>query len=226
MLNLIRFEIAKKKIKKDFNIAFKSHKQFSKLASFILEEGSSLGDARVSARAKSISAYSYIRSGKLENVESIGRYCSIGENVLLGQDAKNHPIDWVTSCNSISGYSYDCKGLTIGNDVWIGNNVIIMSGINIGDGAVIAAGAVVTKDVAPYQIVGGVPAKEIRYRFDQGTIISLLESEWWDKPKDFLSTLDFSDIANFIEQVKAHTEKANYKRIKLTKRKIVYLDQS
>lgn len=68
----------------------------------------------------------------------------------------------------------------IGNDVWIGANAVILPGVTIGDGAVVAAGAVVAKDVAPYEIVGGVPAKRIRYRFDEDTIEKLLEIKWWE----------------------------------------------
>lgn len=95
------------------------------------------------------------------------------------------------------------KQTIIGNDVWIGTSAIIMQGVNIGDGAVIASGAVVTKDVPPYAIVGGVPAKIIKYRFDDVTIEKLLKSKWWDYGPDIIKGLDFtkpSEIVNTIEQ--------------------------
>ena len=73
----------------------------------------------------------------------------------------------------------DRRFTTIGNDVWIGHRAFIRAGVSIGDGAIVAAGAVVSKDVEPYSIVGGVPAKHIRYRFDQATIKRLLATQWW-----------------------------------------------
>lgn len=85
--------------------------------------------------------------------------------------------------------SWDNKGdIVIGNDVWIGYEALIMSGVSIGDGAVIGSRAVVTKNVAPYTIVGGVPAKEIRKRFDSETIEKLKELQWWDWPADKIKT--------------------------------------
>jgi virginiamycin A acetyltransferase len=81
----------------------------------------------------------------------------------------------------MEGKSYPTKGNTIiGNDVWIGYDATIMPGVNIGDGAIIATKAVVTKDVAPYSIVGGNPAKEIKKRFSQEEIDFLLDIQWWD----------------------------------------------
>ena len=77
--------------------------------------------------------------------------------------------------------------ILIGNDVWIGYEAVILSGVAIGDGAIVAARSVVTKDVPPYTIVGGVPAKPIRRRFDQETIDALLELRWWDWPLERLS---------------------------------------
>ncbi|MCF8296152.1 MAG: CatB-related O-acetyltransferase [Melioribacteraceae bacterium] len=92
----------------------------------------------------------------------------------------------------------------IGNDVWIGNNVIILDGITIGDGAVIAAGSVVTKDVEPYSIIGGVPAKLIRYRFSNDKIEFLLKFRWWQKELDWIlkNIQYFEDIDKFIEKKK------------------------
>lgn len=95
-------------------------------------------------------------------------------------------------------------GVKIGNDVWIGAGSIILSGINIGDGAVIAAGSVVTKDVAPYTIVGGTPAKIIKNRFDEETISKLMRIQWWNYDPQILKGIDYtrniSEVANRIEE--------------------------
>ena len=81
--------------------------------------------------------------------------------------------------------AWDNKGdIVIGNDVWIGYEAVILAGVTVGDGAVIGARAVVTKDVPPYTIVGGVPAKQIRKRFPKETISGLLALKWWDWPKE------------------------------------------
>ena len=81
--------------------------------------------------------------------------------------------------------AWDHKGdIVIGNDVWIGYEAVIMAGVTIGDGAIIGARAVVTKDVPPYTIVGGVPAREIRRRFSDDVIARLLELKWWDWPAE------------------------------------------
>lgn len=106
----------------------------------------------------------------------IGKYCSIAPEVVI--QSTNHKID------GISTYDFKEEPITkgdivIGNDVWIGRRAIILSGVKIGDGAVIGAGAVVTKDVEPYSIVGGVPAKEIKKRLDKKTIKKI--KGWWDK---------------------------------------------
>lgn len=141
---------------------------------------------------------------------SIGRYCSINGSAKV---MVNHPTEYVTThpflympmfydmdkhgrrmecVKKFSGFSQTAdltemratQCCEIGNDVWIGANVLIMPGVTIGDGAVIAAGCVVTRDVPPYAIVGGVPGKVIRYRFDEKTIEALLELRWWDWPEE------------------------------------------
>lgn len=124
-------------------------------------------------------------------IESIGAFCNISaDNVTL---AGNHPISMVstntfTYSKKIGFVSKDkpikhianTRKINIGNDVWIGANVILLPGITIGHGAIIGAGAVVSKNVAPYSIVGGVPAKLIKYRFEKPIIDRLIESEWWN----------------------------------------------
>ena len=121
----------------------------------------------------------------------IGKFCMIASDVTFIMNGANHLTDAISTYpfaifgngweNAMEGKTYPSKGDTIiGNDVWIGHKVTIMPGVNIGDGAIIATGAVVTKDVAPYSIVGGNPAKELKKRFPEEEISQLLEIKWWD----------------------------------------------
>ncbi len=148
----------------------------------------------------SMGSYSYSHS-VLPNYATVGRYTSIAKGVeVMGFQ---HPIERITSspityCDLFEVNSRKIETfpspeentLNIGNDVWIGQNVTLKLGITIGDGAVIAANAVVTKDVEPYTIVGGVPAKLIRYRFDNHLITKLKEAQWW-----LYDYLNFGDLA-------------------------------
>lgn len=145
----------------------------------------------------SIGAFSSIDgvsgTGTIRNV-SIGRYTSIGRHVDIG--LTQHPTDWFSTSARQYNPSYlgwqtfagkrveTCRHeinrrVTIGNDVWIGNRAMLMGGVTVGDGAIVAAGAVVTKDVPPYAVVGGVPARIIRYRFDAETADGLQRAAWW-----------------------------------------------
>ncbi|MCL6220929.1 CatB-related O-acetyltransferase [Zunongwangia pacifica] len=121
----------------------------------------------------------------------IGKFCMIASDAKFIMNGANHLNKSISTYpfaifgngweKAMEGKHYPKKGdLVIGNDVWIGYNATIMAGINIGDGAIIAANATVTKDVAPYTIVGGNPAKEIRKRFSEEKIKKLLEIKWWD----------------------------------------------
>lgn len=135
---------------------------------------------------------------------NMGKYCSIGQEVhcIYGQHPSRnyistHPAFYSANHSPISYVEEDTYdesmkmidskySISFGNDVWIGDRVSIMEGIRIGDGAIIAAGAVVTKDVPPYAIVGGVPAKLIRMRFEKDDVDFLQQLRWWDKPQDWL----------------------------------------
>ncbi len=119
----------------------------------------------------------------------IGKFCSISANVtiFLGGEHRN---DWVSTYpfnallknyEYIKGHPKSKGDVIIGNDVWIGRDAVILSGVKIGDGAVIGANSLVTKDVEPYSIVGGNPAKLIRYRFKKEIIDALLNMEWWNQ---------------------------------------------
>ena len=94
------------------------------------------------------------------------------------------------------------KQTTIGNDVWIGQGAFIKGGVTIGDGAIVAAHAVVVKDVPPYAVVGGVPARVIKYRFDEDAIKDLLEIKWWNYDLAAFGDLDWADVASCIKKIK------------------------
>lgn len=127
----------------------------------------------------------------------IGKFCSIACGTKFLFNCANHTLkslstytfplfyeEWELEKSNINT-AWDNKGdIVIGNDVWIGYEAVIMAGVHIGDGAIIAARAVVTKDVPPYTIVGGAPAKEIRKRFDAEVIQQLLKLKWWDWSTD------------------------------------------
>ena len=127
----------------------------------------------------------------------IGKFCSIACGTKFLFNCANHTLkslstytfplfyeEWELEKSNITT-AWDNKGdIVIGNDVWIGYEAVIMAGVHIGDGAIIAARAVVTKDVPPYTIVGGTPAKEIRKRFDAEVIEQLLILKWWDWSTD------------------------------------------
>ena len=127
----------------------------------------------------------------------IGQFCSISDEVVIG--GAEHPIGWVSTSpvfqnvkhsgpkRKFSEFEFEgIKRTVIGNDVWIGRRAIIKAGVTVGDGAVIGSGSVVTKDIPPYSIVGGVPAKILKYRFDEETIRELLQSEWWNLPDEVI----------------------------------------
>lgn len=130
----------------------------------------------------------------------IGKFCSIACGSKFLFTSANHTLgslstytfpiffdEWGLDAKNIRS-AWDNKGdIVIGNDVWIGYEAVILSGVTIGDGAIIGTRAVVTKDVPPYTIVGGVPAKSIRRRFDDETIAELLRLRWWDWDKEKIS---------------------------------------
>lgn len=179
-------------------------------APFTFEPGVQLTGVQVLAGV-TMGYRSYMNPGGMirEGVK-IGRYCSIGRNVTIAPG--DHPMDGLTThplC--LEGQRYPRRpadtsrsarhsDTVIDHDVWISDGVIITAGVHVGTGAVIGAGAVVTKDVAPYTVVGGVPARKLRDRFPTNVAEALLASEWWTIREDGLKTLDFNDVQGCLER--------------------------
>lgn len=167
----------------------------------------------VSFKNSSIDNFSYINSNSSINRARIGKFCSIGPNVQIGLGS--HPTDLVstnprfyannkkfkTFSTKMSFEEY--KDTLIENDVWLSEGVLIVGGIKIGNGAVVLPRSVVTKDIEPYSIVGGIPAKHIKYRFDEEVILRIQETEWWNwEEEEFVREVDvFNDIDKFIDYI-------------------------
>ena len=159
--------------------------------------------------------YSYIAKNCTVSHCVIGRFCSIGPNFCCGLGI--HPTNGITTSPMFystarqNGMTLCKKNKTaetsqtvIGNDVFIGANVTILDGAHIADGAVIGAGAVVVGDIPPYAVAVGVPAKVVKYRFDEATIKALLEKQWWNGSDEELKEVerDFWDVEAFLSRSK------------------------
>ena len=152
--------------------------------------------------------YSSIRNGSRAMNATIGNYSVISKDCEIGLGT--HPTNYL-NCHSIfyknSPWGFHpewvkpvgplVRRIHIGNDVWIGSRSIVMDGVHIGDGAIVAAGSVVTKDVPPYAVVGGAPARLIKYRFPQEVIDRLEEVQWWNLPdEEITKRVDLFHIPN------------------------------
>lgn len=175
-----------------------------------------VGNANVKHNCN-VGNYTFINGGTtLFPGTTMGKYCSIGKNCELG--AFDHPITWLSSSPiqynlklHFPDYIEDFdqkklerpKATTFGNDVWVGSLAVVKRGLTIGNGAIIAGGSVVVKDVPPYAIVGGVPAKVLKYRFDEDIIERLEKLQWWDMPVEDLKDISFDDIEKAVEELEA-----------------------
>ena len=198
MLTRLAVSMRKMQLKRTKQVVFKKG---SFIGFSVKCEGKNAFGKNSSIVGSKIGFASYIAEGAKLAKAHIGRYCSIGQNVncIFGKHPANTFVSTHPSFFALKtpvGFTYADKQyfeefakphengytITIGNDVWIGANVSLMDGITIGDGAIVAANALVTKDVEPYTIVGGVPAKPIKKRFTEGQIEFLMTLKWWEKP--------------------------------------------
>ncbi|MBR9754169.1 MAG: CatB-related O-acetyltransferase [Gammaproteobacteria bacterium] len=204
----------------------------------VIENPCRIGDVKV-FNVNYVGAYTFFRGGEIV-AESIGRFCSMAPNISIGPVEHNPDLlttstflnsenawgDSTEFCSywekNIGIWSKIKKTFTsdkfinnsmpvIGSDVWIGQNSIIRRGVTIADGAIVAANSVVTKDVLPYEIVGGVPASHIRYRFSQETISKLIEVKWWEWDLMSLNEVDWTDPPVAAEQLLVRYKNHNFK---------------
>lgn len=170
--------------------------------------------ALVQVYDSTVKEYSYVGRNTRVICADIGKYCSIASEVKIGmgehtlENISTSPI--FTEKNNSTGHKwstntnvYPFKRVRIGNDVWIGTRVMVLGGVTVGDGAIIGAGSIVTKDVEPYSIVAGVPARSIRYRFSETQIELLKKAQWWNKSEEVLkdNLLLFQDSDNMDEKI-------------------------
>lgn len=158
-----------------------------------------------------LGAYSYISQNSLVNKTQVGKFCSIGHGTYIGLWEHNMAVSthsfylYETSGNFVKGYKdYDKCALTtyLGNDVWVGANSVILKGRSIGDGAIVGAGSVVTRDVPPYAIAVGNPAKIVKYRFTSEDIAFLLRLQWWHAPREILQEMVDRQLFNAVDDLR------------------------
>lgn len=199
---------------------------FKRNGLLLLEEQTRLGNVLVESPRLTIGAHTYIRSGAVLSVVSgIGRFCSFGSNCVVGQEKNSHPSSWLSTHpfqyeNAALSYSPGFVGVTIGHDVWVGHDATIMEGVVVGTGAIIATKAMVTREVPPYAIVAGNPAKIIKYRHSPEVIERLLASKWWELDIAALRKLPLNDpeaSLALLEQATDNTP-AVYKTLEITQR--------
>lgn len=186
-----------RRIKLSRQIGLSSH--WSSLAFLnCIFEGSNYIGKNVVCIDSTLGLFTYINNASKVLLTDIGRYSCIGPECLIG-GLGAHPVDrksthrmfyskdrpeWASYC--FAENFVEKKRAYIGHDVWIGARVIVMDGVTIGNGAIVAAGSIVTRDVAPYAIVAGVPAKIVRSRFSPATVNKLIEEAWWDSDLNVL----------------------------------------
>jgi len=190
--------------------------------------------------ACAVGAFTYFNGPSELFLTRIGRYCSIAPDVIIG--AGEHPLDRLSThpfafggggnrfkgireydaIRQTGGLSVKHQTTQIGHDVWIGARAIISQGVTLGDGCVVAAGAVVTRDVPPYAIVGGVPAKLIRFRFEGAMIERLLALKWWDWSMDRRHTgeLDFRDTGACVSRLEELLDQGRLEKLEPKSRKV------
>lgn len=178
-----------------------------------------------------VGAYSYFGDDCLIGSCTIGRFCSIAPGVKIGlgehptHHVSTHPFffaskngfdvpDGIGKARNLREPKYSAP--IIEDDVWIGANAVICKGVKIGRGAVVAAGAVVNKDVEPYSIVGGLPARHLKYRFDADIVGALLESKWWEYDVSSFVGLAADEPMAFVESLKVKSVQASYQRLMLS----------
>ncbi|HVS92650.1 MAG TPA: CatB-related O-acetyltransferase [Mucilaginibacter sp.] len=189
--------------------------RWDNLRIFVSDDSSVDKNTRIYAPAKlvgvAVGKGTYIAFNATITNTTIGKFCSIGPNLLCGWGV--HPLNGIStspvfySTKKQAGFTLsnadkieERKPIKIGNDVFIGANVVILDGVEIGDGAVIGAGAVVNKNIPPYAVAVGIPAKVTRYRFDEDTIENLQKKRWWEGSDEDLRRVEamFFDVEGFV----------------------------
>mgnify|MGYP003575309401 CR=1 FL=1 len=199
--------------------AFNSHCKDFVSKPFFYEDGVTIGSRQTNGfvfvgKNVRVGRLSYINDGIIRPETTIGRYCSIGRRVSIG--AAEHRVDRLSTHPVViqSRKALEFSGVEvcsprsqprpsetlIGNDVWIGDGAVILAGITVGSGAVIGANSVVTKDVPPFAIVGGAPARLIRYRFYPEIIDMLMRNPWWELSHVCVLNLPMHDVWQSIEE--------------------------
>lgn len=197
---------------------------FNKVSIFAIIQNSKISkESAVSSGVKfyrsSLNKYSYIGRKSFIIDTEIGKFCSIAPGCNIG--GTSHPIEWVSSSSvfhkwdnilkkNFSRHEYEIfKRTKIENDVWIATNVIIKAGVIIENGAVIGAGSVITKNIGPYEVWAGNPARLIKKRFSDEKIIELEKLKWWDLPEKEIKKLasNFNDVDKVLAIAKERSEK-------------------